>query len=129
MLADSRAALVLGTADVLDELPTGRMRMVAVDDPPVAARIAAYSTGVPAVPVPADGLAYVIYTSGSTGRPKGVAVTHGGLANYVQAAADRLGFGARSVCPVAGPGHGSGQHDAVRLLVSGGSCTCCRPTR
>jgi amino acid adenylation domain-containing protein len=31
-----------------------------------------------------DQLAYVLYTSGSTGRPKGVAVTHGGLANYVQ---------------------------------------------
>ncbi len=35
--------------------------------------------------VSADSLAYVIYTSGSTGKPKGVEVTHGGLANTVQA--------------------------------------------
>ncbi|MET0266308.1 MAG: amino acid adenylation domain-containing protein [Duganella sp.] len=34
--------------------------------------------------------AYLIYTSGSTGRPKGVVVTHGALANYVQAVLARL---------------------------------------
>lgn len=34
--------------------------------------------------------AYLIYTSGSTGRPKGVLVSHGALANYVQAVLQRL---------------------------------------
>ncbi|HWH01132.1 MAG TPA: amino acid adenylation domain-containing protein, partial [Pilimelia sp.] len=40
-----------------------------------------------------DDPAYVVYTSGSTGRPKGVEVTHGALANLLDALADRLGSG------------------------------------
>jgi amino acid adenylation domain-containing protein/thioester reductase-like protein/non-ribosomal peptide synthase protein (TIGR01720 family) len=38
-------------------------------------------------------VAYVLFTSGSTGTPKGVAVTHGNIAHYVAAIADRLGIG------------------------------------
>jgi non-ribosomal peptide synthetase component F len=36
-------------------------------------------------------LAYVIFTSGSTGEPKGVAITHGGLASYLEEAVARYG--------------------------------------
>ena len=94
MLADSRAVLVLGPSATLDELPAGRIRMLALDAPRIAARlaaptppVAAGSAASPAAALP-DGLAYVIYTSGSTGRPKGVGVTHAALANYVHAITD-----------------------------------------
>ncbi len=41
MLADSRAAVILGTEDILDELPAGRVHTVAVDDPTTAALVGA----------------------------------------------------------------------------------------
>ncbi|MCX4851603.1 non-ribosomal peptide synthetase [Streptomyces sp. NBC_00893] len=88
MLRDSGVVLTLTTEEILDELPAGRGRLVALDDPLTATRLAAAPAMSPEVTVERESLAYVIYTSGSTGRPKGVAVTHGGLANYVMWAAD-----------------------------------------
>ena len=78
MLADARAAVLIATVEILDNLPTGRIRTVAVDDPMVVAALAAQPDDGPAVELMRDHLAYVIYTSGSTGWPKGVTVTHGG---------------------------------------------------
>src|SRR6202453_4269673 len=94
MLADSQVAVLVGTAEALDELPAGRMRTVAVDDPAVAAVLAAYPDHAPQLAQAPGELAYVIYTSGSTGTPKGVAVTQGGLANYVAAVPGSVGLGA-----------------------------------
>src|SRR6202167_1420305 len=94
MLADSRAAVVVGTSQLLEELPAGRIRTIAVDD-----RVAGAAAGVVA-PMLAPGgaaggqAAYVMYTSGSTGRPKGVVVTHRGLVSYVAGVAGRVGLGA-----------------------------------
>ncbi|MFJ3928563.1 amino acid adenylation domain-containing protein [Streptomyces sp. NPDC090022] len=92
MLTDSGVVLVLTTEEILDDLPAGRIRTVALDDTVTAMQLAvAPSTAPEGVADPA-GLAYVIYTSGSTGRPKGVAVTHGALTNYVATVPPRVGF-------------------------------------
>ncbi|MFI0371289.1 amino acid adenylation domain-containing protein [Actinomadura sp. 1N219] len=94
MLADSRAAVLVGTADVLDDMPvTGRVRTVALDDPAVAAALEARPATPPDSAAGPGRLAYVIYTSGSTGRPKGVEITHGNLANYARHVPRRVGFG------------------------------------
>jgi len=94
VLADARAAVLLGTEEVLDELPVGRILTVALDERSVVAAVSSLSDAPVGVRSVSDGLAYVMYTSGSTGRPKGVAVTHGGLANYVGfAAAEYAGAG------------------------------------
>ncbi|MFG2352031.1 amino acid adenylation domain-containing protein, partial [Streptomyces phaeochromogenes] len=81
MLADSRAQLVVGAREVLDDLPAGRISLIAVDDPATAAVVASCPDEAPVVMADPLGLAYVIYTSGSTGVPKGVAVGHAGAVN------------------------------------------------
>ncbi|MFI2352998.1 amino acid adenylation domain-containing protein, partial [Streptomyces sp. NPDC019443] len=85
MLTDSRATVLVGTGDIVDELPVGRLRTVVLDDPMDHARLAAMPTESPEAHIRPDQLAYVIYTSGSTGRPKGVQVAHGGVVNLVRA--------------------------------------------
>ncbi|MFF7459294.1 amino acid adenylation domain-containing protein [Kitasatospora sp. NPDC008115] len=92
MVADSRAAVVVGLEDDLDELPLRRVLTVALDDPATEAKLAAQAPAPARETLPGQ-TAYVIYTSGSTGRPKGVAVTHGGLAAYLAAVPARVGFG------------------------------------
>ncbi|MCW6008651.1 amino acid adenylation domain-containing protein [Micromonospora sp. CPCC 205371] len=81
MLTDSRASVLVGLVDVVEELPVGRIRVVSLDDPAVQAAVRGKA---PVTGPVADGrgLAYVIYTSGSTGRPKGVLVEHASLVNY-----------------------------------------------
>ncbi|MCX5527942.1 amino acid adenylation domain-containing protein [Streptomyces bobili] len=92
-LRDSRAVLTLTTEEILEGLPAGRHRLVAVDDTVVAMQIEAAPVTAPGGVVLPGQVAYVIYTSGSTGRPKGVVVAHGGLVNYVSSVPARIGFG------------------------------------
>ncbi|MBM0274432.1 amino acid adenylation domain-containing protein [Micromonospora sp. STR1s_6] len=65
---------------------------VILDEPRVAAQVAAGAPVESTLPVLASNAAYLIYTSGSTGVPKGVAVTHTGLASMAGAHAERLGI-------------------------------------
>ncbi|MFE1313088.1 amino acid adenylation domain-containing protein [Streptomyces sp. NPDC058755] len=92
MLTDSQVAMVLTTEEILDELPAGRLRTVALDGTLTAMQLAAAPATAPATAVDPGCLAYMIYTSGSTGRPKGVAVTHGALTNYVATVPPRIGY-------------------------------------
>ena len=109
MLADSKASVLAGASALLEDLPAGRIRVIAVDDPVTAAAIAAAR---PAAARPAAGqLAYVMYTSGSTGVPKGVQVTQGGLVNY-------LTWAARAYEMDGGPGAPLHTSPAVDLTVT-----------
>ncbi|MFE3877330.1 amino acid adenylation domain-containing protein [Kitasatospora sp. NPDC059146] len=102
MLTDSRAALVLTTADAAERLPdTGAPRLL-LDSAAHLADLAdrpgtPFTTAERVRPLSADHTAYVIYTSGSTGLPKGVAVTHTGLPSMIgtQVAATGVGPGSR----------------------------------
>ncbi|MEV6868817.1 amino acid adenylation domain-containing protein, partial [Streptosporangium subroseum] len=97
MLADSRASVLLGTADALDVLAVRRARVVVLDDPATIRDIEGASSHSPAAPVHPDQLAYVIYTSGSTGRPKGVQVTHRSAVNLVEGQCRVIGTTERDV--------------------------------
>ncbi|MFT3815685.1 MAG: amino acid adenylation domain-containing protein [Acidovorax sp.] len=86
MVRDSAAALVLSTTELAWDagVPVLPLELTQEKGTPAA---------LPSVQLDPRQAAYVIYTSGSTGQPKGVVVSHGALANYVQAMLDRLELG------------------------------------
>jgi amino acid adenylation domain-containing protein/non-ribosomal peptide synthase protein (TIGR01720 family) len=96
MLTDAAPLLVITTSGIAAGLPPdGRDRHVLIDDPAVAALLAAGQDhdvidSARRSALTASHLAYVIYTSGSTGTPKGVTVTHAGIRNMVFALMDEL---------------------------------------
>ncbi|WOH53418.1 non-ribosomal peptide synthetase [Bradyrhizobium sp. sBnM-33] len=87
ILKDGGIEIVLAAGDKLAEARA--LDCAVLDAEAEAAREETSSVPPDNVIHPAQ-TAYVIYTSGSTGTPKGVAVSHGALANYVQALLQRL---------------------------------------
>ncbi|MBR0648029.1 AMP-binding protein, partial [Plastoroseomonas hellenica] len=89
----AQVAAAAGLAQVLAD-GAGLAALQAAGIPATALADPALLAGQPEAPLAVDPhpgqTAYVIYTSGSTGQPKGVAVSHGALANYVQAMLDRM---------------------------------------
>jgi amino acid adenylation domain-containing protein len=92
MLRDSRAAVLVTTADVASGLPDTGTPLLRLDVD--AAAVAAESADPLAVAVDPDNLGYVLYTSGSTGRPKGAALPHAALVNLIRWQLARFGDGA-----------------------------------
>jgi amino acid adenylation domain-containing protein/non-ribosomal peptide synthase protein (TIGR01720 family) len=93
MLADSKATVVVGTGDTVEDLPVGRLRTIALDDPAVTMVLSGLPSAPPRVVADPGQLAYVMYTSGSTGTPKGVQVAHRGVVNLVTAQGPVFGVG------------------------------------
>ena len=95
MLEDSAPALVL-TQRTLPGYPSSPLpHAIYLED--LCARLCSTGRNAAESIVSGDGLAYVIYTSGSTGKPKGACITHGGLANTVEAIGRDLLLGPEDV--------------------------------
>jgi amino acid adenylation domain-containing protein len=95
MLADAGCRLLLADETTPPALLAGAAEvlwMTAADPGTPARRLDPGPGGV----APSE-LAYVLYTSGSTGRPKGVEVSHGALANLLQAMTRRINLGEADV--------------------------------
>ena len=80
MVADSRASVVITTAELRPSAPDGPTYVCLQRD---AATVSQRPSTDPGVRSTSDDLAYVIYTSGSTGRPKGVQIEHRNVVNFL----------------------------------------------
>ncbi len=89
VIEDSRAQVVITTAELRHRLPATTATSLVLDDDD--ARVGGRVPGP--VPCSATGtsLAYVIYTSGSTGKPKGVMVEHRNVLSFFAAMDGLLG--------------------------------------
>ncbi|WP_345572769.1 amino acid adenylation domain-containing protein [Nonomuraea rosea] len=119
-MADSRAVLTVTSEEIAEELPSGRARMLVLDDTFTKLRLSAAPAIRPERVVHGGQAAYVIYTSGSTGRPKGVVVTQAALANYVASVPGRLGMDGGRYALVQGQATDLGNTVVFASLTTGG---------
>ncbi|KQM19339.1 acyl-CoA ligase (AMP-forming), exosortase A system-associated [Novosphingobium sp. Leaf2] len=96
ILADSGAALLIGTAARLKTLAEGDVpggcRLLAEDE--ALAQAGHLDATLPPSTADTNDLAAILYTSGSTGRPKGVMLSHANMWLGAQSVADYLGLAA-----------------------------------
>jgi amino acid adenylation domain-containing protein len=90
MLAHADTRLLITSSDYLPLLPWRPEQVLPIDDELAADALGSARIESPRAPA-LENLAYIIHTSGSTGQPKGVMITHGGLMNYLQWAAQYYG--------------------------------------
>jgi amino acid adenylation domain-containing protein/non-ribosomal peptide synthase protein (TIGR01720 family) len=86
VVKDSQASIVITQSHLLSRMSGMGVQCIELDRH--RQDFEDYPADNPRRQVVNDNLAYIIYTSGSTGRPKGVMITHRGLTNYVEWAAD-----------------------------------------
>ena len=86
-IEDSGAPVIVAQAELVDDLPAHKARVLVIDDD---ASIAQQSESDLDSGVQSSDIAYMIYTSGSTGRPKGVMVEHRNVANFFRGMDDRI---------------------------------------
>jgi amino acid adenylation domain-containing protein len=89
VIEDSRARVVITTADLRHRLPTTTATVLVLDEQD--ATIAGRAPEPVPCPAACTSLAYVIYTSGSTGKPKGVMVEHRNVLSFFAAMDGLLG--------------------------------------
>lgn len=79
-----RLGVTLVQEDTRELVPDAPGTVLVLDDPRVAAAVAAAPATDPAVAMDGGDLCYVVFTSGSTGVPKATAVRHSGWFNLLE---------------------------------------------
>ncbi|PYY78120.1 non-ribosomal peptide synthetase [Pseudomonas sp. TKO26] len=121
MLQDSGVRLLLSETAVQPRLPRwAGGEVLLLDQAQAWAPVSEEQAPLPGIA--AGNLAYSIYTSGSTGAAKGVSITHGALANYVQAIIQRLPLGAARTMAVVSTIAADLGHTTLFGALCSGSC-------